>query len=464
MAAPIPQRQTIVAIATAIAPQQGSVGIVRLSGAAAVAIARRLFRAAGNQAWESHRILYGHIYAPQTGHLVDEALLLLMCAPRSYTREDVVEFHCHGGIMAVQQVLQLCLEAGANLAQPGEFTLRAFLNGRLDLTQAESIADLVGAQSPQAAQTALVGIQGKLAQAIRQLRAACLDILAEVEARIDFEDDLPPLDETAIRRQLAQVLTDVDNILSTAERGELLRSGLKVAIVGCPNVGKSSLLNAWSRSDRAIVTDLPGTTRDVVESHLIVGGIPVKILDTAGIREATDQVEQIGIERSHAIAQSADLVLLTIDASAGWTAGDQALFDQFKHRPIILVVNKIDLLESPAQKAALQPPAAQISIVYTAAAHQQGIDSLEHAILSAIHAGDLAAADLDLAINQRQAAALTRAQVALQQVQVTLQEGLPLDFWTIDLRSALQALGEITGEEVTESMLDQIFSRFCIGK
>ncbi|MCG8364676.1 MAG: tRNA uridine-5-carboxymethylaminomethyl(34) synthesis GTPase MnmE [Pseudanabaenales cyanobacterium] len=464
MANPIPQRETIVAIATAIAPQQGSVGIVRMSGAAAVAIARRLFRAPGDQSWQSHRILYGHIYAPQTDQWVDEALLLLMYSPRSYTREDVVEFHCHGGIMAVQQVLQLCLEAGAHLAQPGEFTLRAFLNGRLDLTQAESIADLVGAQSPQAAQTALVGIQGKLAQAIRQLRAACLDILAEVEARIDFEEDLPPLDEAAIQQQLAQVLADVANILSTADRGELLRSGLKVAIVGCPNVGKSSLLNAWSRSDRAIVTALPGTTRDVVESQLIVGGIPIKILDTAGIREATDQVEQIGIERSHAIAQSADLVLLTIDASVGWTQGDQVIFDQFKDRPLILVVNKIDLIESPEQKAAIQPPAADMPIVYTAVAHNQGIESLEQAILSAIHSGDLSAANLDLAINQRQAAALTRAQVALQQVKTTIQEGLPLDFWTIDLRSAIQALGEITGEEITESMLDQIFSRFCIGK
>ena len=464
MTVPIPQRETIAAISTAIAPQQGSVGIVRMSGADAIAIARRLFRAPGSQVWESHRILYGHVYVPETGQVVDEALLLLMCSPRSYTREDVVEFHCHGGIMAVQQVLQLCLEAGAKLAQPGEFTLRAFLNGRLDLTQAEGVADLVGAQSPQAAQTALVGVQGKLAQAIRQLRAACLDILAEVEARIDFEEDLPPLDEAEIQRQLNTVLADVTEMLATADRGELLRSGLKVAIVGCPNVGKSSLLNAWSRSDRAIVTDLPGTTRDVVESHLIVGGIPVKVLDTAGIREAADQVEQIGIERSQAIAQSADLVLLTLDASVGWTSEEQTLFEQFKHRPLLLVVNKIDLLQSPEQKAAIPLPAADLPVVYTAAALNQGIDALEQAILSAVHAGDLSAADLDLAINQRQAAALTQAKGALQQVQATIQDGLPLDFWTIDLRSAIQALGEITGEAVTESMLDQIFSRFCIGK
>lgn len=453
-------RDTIVAIATAIVPQQGSVGIVRLSGAEAVAVARRLFQAPGRQVWESHRILYGYVRHPQTQALIDEALLMLMLAPRSYTREDVVEFHCHGGIMAVQQVLQLCLEQGARLAQPGEFTLRAFLNGRLDLTQAESVADLVGAESPQAAQTALAGLQGKLAHPIRHLRSTCIDILAEVEARIDFEDDLPPLNQDEIKAQLEQTLVEVEQILATADRGELLRAGLKVAIVGRPNVGKSSLLNAWSRSDRAIVTDLPGTTRDVVESHLVVGGIPVQVLDTAGIREALDRVEQIGVERSRNAAQSADLVLLTIDAQVGWTDADQLIYEQVKHRPLILVVNKMDLLN--AEMLFSLPDIAPI--VKTAAAQNQGIDALEEAILNCVQSETLQAANLDLAINQRQAAALTHAKVSLQQVQDTIANGLPLDFWTIDLRSAVQALGEITGEEVTESVLDQIFSRFCIGK
>ncbi|MEO1070435.1 MAG: tRNA uridine-5-carboxymethylaminomethyl(34) synthesis GTPase MnmE, partial [Cyanobacteria bacterium J06638_6] len=225
--API-QGETIVAIATAIAPQQGSVGIVRLSGANAVAIARSLFHVPGQQPWESHRILYGQVHDPGTQQLVDEALLLLMLAPRSYTREDVVEFHCHGGLMAVQQVQQLCLAQGARLAEPGEFTLRAFLNGRLDLTQAEGVADLVAAQSTLAAKTALAGVQGKLTAPIRQLRSTCLDVLAEVEARIDFEDDLPPLDETLVGGQVATVLTEVERILATAESGELLRTGLKV--------------------------------------------------------------------------------------------------------------------------------------------------------------------------------------------------------------------------------------------
>ncbi|MHC5767220.1 MAG: tRNA uridine-5-carboxymethylaminomethyl(34) synthesis GTPase MnmE [Nostoc sp.] len=463
---------TIAAIATAVVPQQGSVGIVRVSGSQAMAIAQSLFHAPGRQVWESHRILYGYIRHPQTQQIVDEALLLIMKAPRSYTREDVVEFHCHGGIMAVQQVLQLCLENGARLAQPGEFTLRAFLNGRLDLTQAEGIADLVGAKSPQAAQSALAGLQGKLAHPIRQLRANCLDILAEIEARIDFEEDLPPLDDKAIISAIDKIAAEITRLLETKDQGELLRTGLKVAIVGRPNVGKSSLLNAWSRSDRAIVTDLPGTTRDVVESQLVVGGIPVQVLDTAGIRETTDQVEKIGVERSRRAANAADLVLLTIDASAGWTEGDEEIYETVQHRPLILVINKIDLLEE-SKRTTLQSQIPNRSTersrspkskIVTAAAQNQGIDALETAILEIVQSGKVQAADMDLAINQRQAAALTQAKISLEQVQATIVQQLPLDFWTIDLRGAIQALGEITGEEVTESVLERIFSRFCIGK
>ncbi|NES88320.1 MULTISPECIES: tRNA uridine-5-carboxymethylaminomethyl(34) synthesis GTPase MnmE [Okeania] len=454
---------TIAAIATAIIPQQGSVGIVRISGSEAMKIAKTLFHAPGKQVWETHRILYGYIRHPQTGQLVDEALLLIMKTPRSYTREDIVEFHCHGGIIPIQQVLQLCIEAGARLAQPGEFTLRAFLNGRLDLTQAESIADLVGSQSPVAAQVALAGLQGKLASPIRQLRANCIDILAEIEARIDFEEDLPPLDESTIAQEVNNILVNLSQILATASRGELLRSGLKVAIIGRPNVGKSSLLNAWSRSDRAIVTNLPGTTRDVVESQLVVGGIPVQVLDTAGIRETEDQVEKMGVERSRRAAESADLVLLTIDASAGWTELDEVIYQQVKHRFLILIINKVDLVKSEFMESIFYPETIK-NVVTTAVINNQGIEQLEAAIINSVNLGSLQAENLDLAINQRQAAALTRAKVALEQCLNTIKNNLPLDFWTIDLRGAIYALGEVTGEDVTESVLDKIFSRFCIGK
>ena len=454
------KQTTIAAIATAIVPQQGSIGIVRLSGAEALPIARCLFHAPGHQPWDSHRILYGYIQHPQTQQMIDEGLLLLMLAPRSYTREDVVELHCHGGMMAVQQVLNACLDAGAELAQPGEFTLRAFLNGRLDLTQAEGVADLVGARSPQAAQAALAGVQGKLANPIRQLRQRGLDALAEIEARVDFADELPPLDEPAMQTELAAINQSIQQILGTADQGELLRNGLKVAIIGRPNVGKSSLLNAWCRCDRAIVTDLPGTTRDVVESHLVVGGIPIQVLDTAGIRETEDQVERIGVTRSQQAAQAADLVLLTIDASAGWTAADQHLFQEFQDLPIILVVNKVDL--NPMDRG--QYPAAVSQVVPTVAAQNQGIAALETAILETVQTQSLQAANLEWAINQRQADALRRAEQSLGHLQVAIADQLPLDFWSIDLRGAIQALGEITGEDLTESVLDRIFSQFCIGK
>ncbi len=454
------QSETIVAIASAIVPNQGSIGIVRLSGISALQIAKKIFQSVGKQPWKSHQIIYGYIQNPQTKKIIDEGLLLLMLAPRSYTREDVIEIHCHGGIIPVQQILELCLEYGARLANAGEFTLRAFLNGRIDLTQAESIAEIVGAKSPYASQIALAGLQGKLAQPIRKIRDILLNILAEVEARIDFEDDLPPLNEEEIINNINETLTEIKTILATADKGELLRSGLKVAIVGRPNVGKSSLLNAWSQSDRAIVTDLPGTTRDVVESQLIVGGIPIQVLDTAGIRDTEDTVEKIGVERSLKAVTNADLILFTIDASEGWTKEDQEIYDRLAKYPLILVMNKQDLLTS----ININYPCEINLVVQTSASLNKGINDLENAILKLIKMDQIIAKDTDIAINKRQAAALTRSKLALIQVQETIKNKLPLDFWTIDLRSAIQALGEITGEEVTESVLDRIFSRFCIGK
>jgi len=447
---------TIAAIATAVAPEQGSIAIVRLSGKESVPIARRIFRAPGKQPWESHRILYGYIHTPD-GQILDEALLLLMLAPRSYTREDVVEFHCHGGIITVQKVLHLCIEQGARLARPGEFTLRAVLHGRLDLTQAEAIADLVGAKSAVSAANALAVLQGKLGQQIRQLRSQCLDVLAELEARIDFDEDLPPLDVELMQKQIAAVLAQVHQLLATADRGELLRRGIKVAIVGRPNVGKSSLLNAWSQTDRAIVTDLPGTTRDVIDAYLVVQGIPVEILDTAGIRATDDPVEQIGIERSRRVIEQADVILLVVDALSGWTAEDAHLYQELDHQRVIVVMNKVDLV------AAL-PPVAIKPVVYTSAVHHQGIDQLETALLALVQGGTVQQTNVSYTINQRQKTALIQAQQALENMQKTMDQQLPLDFWTIDLRTAIHALGSITGEEMTEAVLDRIFSKFCIGK
>ncbi|MCJ8281353.1 MAG: tRNA uridine-5-carboxymethylaminomethyl(34) synthesis GTPase MnmE, partial [Rivularia sp. ALOHA_DT_140] len=300
-----------------------------------------------------------------------------------------------------------------------------------------------------------------------QLRGKCLDIVAEIEARIDFEEDLPPLDCKGIVSQIENLTSKITQLIATADKGELLRSGLKVAIVGRPNVGKSSLLNAWSRSDRAIVTDLPGTTRDVVESQLVVGGIPVQVLDTAGIRDTVDRVEKIGVERSRNAAQAADLILFTIDATVGWTKDDEEIYQQVKHHPLILAINKVDLVEEEKINyitLKIRNTLNIESIILTAAAKNQGIEALETAILAQVEIGNIKASDMDLAINQRQAAALIKAKTSLEQVQLTIKQELPFDFWTIDLRGAINALGEITGEEVTESVLDRIFSKFCIGK
>ena len=346
---------TIAAVATAIAPGEGSVAIVRVSGPEAETIGQRLFVAPGHQTWESHRVLYGHVCDPASGERVDEALLLLMRAPRSFTRETVVEFHCHGGLISVQRVLELVLASGARRALPGEFSQRAFLNGRLDLTRAEAISELVTARSRRAAQLAMAGLDGGLQAQIAGLRERLLDLLAELEARVDFEDDLPPLDGDAVAAELGAVQAELEQLVADGERGQLLRDGLRVAIVGRPNVGKSSLLNRLSCSERAIVTDLPGTTRDLVESELVLQGVPLTLLDTAGIRSTSDRVEQIGIERSRSALQAADAVLLLFDLSVGWCADDAALRDLVPEGvPLLVVGNKADQLAagtSPAMRS-----------------------------------------------------------------------------------------------------------------
>ena len=428
--------------------------IVRVSGPEAEAIGRRLFQAPGNQAWDSHRVLYGHVIDPASGERVDEALLLLMRAPRSFTRETVVELHCHGGLICVQRVLELVLAAGARQALPGEFSQRAFLNGRLDLTRAEAISELITARSRRAAQLAMAGLDGGLEQRIAALRERLLDQLAELEARVDFEDDLPPLDAEAVAVELQAVRTALQQLLAEAEQGQLLREGLRVAIVGRPNVGKSSLLNRLSRSERAIVTDLPGTTRDLVESELVLQGVPLTLLDTAGIRATDDRVEQIGIERSRAALQAADAVLLLFDLSAGWTADDAALAAQVPAgAPLLRVGNKADQLTAP------EPPEADVCISALSGAGQE---QLVGALLAACgRSGD---EGLQVALNRRQRDLAARAVLSLEASLGAAAQQLPWDFWTIDLRAAVRLLGEITGQEVSEAVLDRVFARFCIGK
>ena len=451
---------TIAAIATAVAAGAGSVAIVRLSGPQAEAIGRRLFVAPGAQAWESHRVLYGHVVDPADGQRVDEALLLPMRAPRSFTREDVVEFHCHGGLVAVRRVLELVLAAGARLAGPGEFSQRAFLNGRLDLTRAEAIAEMIAARSQRAAELAMAGLDGGLQHRIGGLRERLLDQLAELEARVDFEEDLPPLDGTLVRAELEAVRDELERLVAESRQGELLREGLRVAIVGRPNVGKSSLLNLLSRRERAIVTDLPGTTRDLLESDLVLDGVPLTLLDTAGIRATDDRVERLGIERSRQALAGADAVLLLFDRVAGWSAADEELRELVPEGvPLLLVGNKSDALPPGAASTGVPPDGPLVTISALTGA---GRDDLVAALLGLCGAGDVQG--LQVALNGRQRQLAAAAATSLERSLETAALGLPWDFWTIDLRGAIAGLGAITGEEVSEAVLERIFSRFCIGK
>jgi tRNA modification GTPase len=381
-----------------------------------------------------------------------------MPAPRSFTGEDVIEVHCHGGLVP-RRVLQAALGAGARMAEPGEFSLRAFLNGRLDLAQAEAILDLVRARSDRAHRLALDGLEGRLSRSVRALRAILLEPQSYLEASIDFsEEDLPPQD---VGPGLEAALAGVRELLAGADHGIVYRQGIRTAIVGRPNVGKSSLLNALLRAERAIVTDLPGTTRDTVEETASIEGIPFVLVDTAGLREAQDPVEQIGVSRSHAARETADLVLLVLDASAPLAEEDWGLPSTITGRPLVVALNKSDL---PAALTAddLNAFPAACELVRVSALRGDGLPDLEGALARAA-LGGLAVADPWVS-NPRHKAALQRAEAALQAALEARCGGLPTDVQAGEVAAAVAALGEITGENATEDLLDAIFSRFCIGK
>ncbi len=438
-----------------MSPGQGGIAVIRVSGPAALETAQVLVRCPGNPSWDTHRIFYGHVVDASGEGRLDEVLVLLMRAPRSFTGEDVVEIHCHGGVIAVQQVLERVLaQSGVRRALPGEFSQRAVLNGRLDLTRAEAVSAMVSARSRRAAELAMSGMDGGIQVRINGLRERLLDQLTELEARVDFEEDLPLLDGEAVLRELAAVREELLALIADGERVQVLSQGLRLALVGRPNVGKSSLLNRLSRRERAIVTDLPGTTRDLLESEIVLEGVPVTLLDTAGIRSTKDAVELLGIARSEEAMASADLVLLIVDGHVGWTDADAELLERIpEHVPHLIVANKADL------------PAVACPVpvdVHLSALDGRGEDQLVQAVLHRCGASE--AAGVLLALNQRQRDLAATAACALARSHEAAAETLPWDFWTIDLREAIRALGEITGEELTDAVLDRVFSRFCIGK
>jgi len=449
---------TITAIST---PSGGGIGIVRVSGKEAFSIVSRIWQ--GKGCWADHRVYYGKI--TNGAQIVDEVLLVTMRAPKTYTTEDIVEINCHGGARAMQTVLRLLLANGARLAEPGEFTRRAFLNGRIDLSQAEAVLDIIEAKTALSQKAALAQLDGRLAKQTKQLTDKLMQALSHIEAAIDY----PEYDETAItmaqvRKDALAALTVAETLLQTAETGRVIREGLETVIVGSPNVGKSSLLNALLNEDRAIVTDIPGTTRDTLSETLDIGGIPLILTDTAGIRQTADEIERIGVERSLQKAAAATLILYVLDGSEPVQNEDLRAIQAYAYtgRVMLVLVNKEDKGRQ-ADFASLAAVAGAGNVLPISAKQNSGLPAIADWIQTRF-CGGMDTEGGALLTNIRHIDALTRAKRAMENAIATIDSGLPEDFVSIDLRAAYDCAGEITGETADGELLDSIFAQFCLGK
>lgn len=450
---------TIAAISTPLG--EGAIGIVRLSGTKALDIAKSIFKGKDLTTVASHTLNYGHIIRPSTGEVIDEVMVSVMLAPKTFTREDVIEINTHGGIAVTNDILQLLIKQGARMAEPGEFTKRAFLNGRIDLTQAEAVMDLIRAKTDKAMSIAIKQLDGSLSQLITNTRQEILNTLAQVEVNIDYPeyDDVEEMTTALLRDKTQEFQALLEQLLRTAKRGKILREGLSTAIIGRPNVGKSSLLNTLLREDKAIVTDIAGTTRDVIEEYVNIKGIPLKLVDTAGIRETDNLVEQIGVERSKKALQEADLVLLVLNASEKLTEQDKALLALSQNSNRIILLNKTDL-KQVIEKDQLPEEAIPISVL-----QNQNIDLIEDQInqLFFDHTG-LIEQDATYLSNARHISLIEQAVQSLEAVNEGLALGMPVDLLQIDLTRAWEILGEITGDAAPDELITQLFSQFCLGK
>jgi tRNA modification GTPase len=455
---------TIAAISTPIG--EGGIAIIRVSGPDAVDQVGLIF-ASKQKLSEvpTHTVHYGSIRDPLSEEKLEEVLVTVMRAPRSFTMEDVVEINCHGGIISVKKVLQLLLRTGiVRLAEPGEFTKRAFINGRLDLSQAEAVIDLIRSKSDRAFSIALKQVEGTLSKKIKVLRHRLVELIAHIEVNIDYpEHDVEELTNFFIKNKCKEALTEIDLLLKTAEQGKILREGLTTVIIGRPNVGKSSLLNALAQENRAIVTEIPGTTRDVIEEYVTVGGIPLRLLDTAGIRETSDLVEKLGVERSRNALAEADLLLFVLNFNEPLHEDEKLLLDQMKDKEVIIIVNKTDLSER-LQLHQIHEYVADGHIVYMSMKEQQGLEQLEKAIVTIFLGGKLESGDLTYVSNVRHIQLLHQARSSLEEALEGENMFTPIDMLQIDIRNAWEQLGEIIGDAVGESLVDQIFSQFCLGK
>lgn len=457
---------TIAAISTPMG--EGAIAIVRLSGDEAVKIADHIFRGAGGnklQDVQSHTIHYGLIVDPKTDETAEEVMVSVMKAPRTFTREDVVEINCHGGLVSVNRVLQLALNNGARLAEPGEFTKRAFLNGRIDLSQAEAVMDLIRAKTDRAMTVALNQMEGRLSKLIGVLRQEILETVAHVEVNIDYPeyDDVEEMTHNILVEKATYIRAELQKLLQTSQQGKILREGLSTVIIGRPNVGKSSLLNSLVHENKAIVTDVPGTTRDVIEEYVNVRGVPLRLVDTAGIRETEDIVERIGVERSRKVLKEADLILLVLNSADEFTKEDEQLFAAVEGMDVIVIVNKTDLPQKIDMEQVRQA-AKNHQIVTTSLLEEKGIDDLEQAIAAMFFEGQIEAGDMTYVSNTRHIALLNQALQAIEDVLSGIEAGTPIDIVQIDLTRTWELLGEIIGDTVQESLIDQLFSQFCLGK
>lgn len=447
---------TIAAISTPLG--EGAIAIVRLSGSDAVSIAKKVFQGKDLDKVASHTINYGHIF--DEDRLVDEVMLSVMKAPKTFTREDLVEINTHGGIAVTQEILQLLLRSGARLAEPGEFTKRAFLNGRIDLAQAESVMDLIRAKTDQAANIAVKQLDGSLSNLINNIRQEILESLAQVEVNIDYPeyDDVETMTSQMLLEKTAHFEQLLETLLATAKRGKILREGLRTAIIGRPNVGKSSLLNQLLREEKAIVTDIAGTTRDVITEFANIGGVPLELIDTAGIRETEDIVEKIGVERSQKALEEADLVLLVLDASSPLTPKDLELLELSSSTNRIVLLNKTDLPEK------IELEKLPKDFIKISALKNENLDAVEKQIRALFFSGEIEAKDATTLSNARHIGLVEQALDALKEANRGLAMGLPVDLIQVDVTRCWQLLGEITGEAAPDELITQLFSQFCLGK
>jgi tRNA modification GTPase len=457
-------QDNIAAISTP--PGEGGIAIVRLSGDKVIEITERLFKPYRPEVQLTQRPTYtmtlGWII-DQAGQPVDEVIVNIMRHPRSYTGEDVVEINCHGGSLPARRILERILQEGVRLAEPGEFTRRAFLNGRLDASQAEAVIDIIRAKTDKAMQIAMRRLQGSTGRLIAKLEDELIQINALVEASMDFPDEVGDPDYDELKERLEKVVDQLDHMLEAARRADVYRDGITVAIVGKPNVGKSSLLNALLRKEKAIVTDIPGTTRDIIEDWLNIRGIPVRILDTAGIRATEDVVEKIGVKRSQEIIKQADLIIFLLDVTSGITAEDQFIYENIDRSKLIVLVNKEDLEDKRVSEEDLLKMFGDIPVIRGSVKEEVGLEELESLIEELVLAGGLSSDDLEMAVNLRQKQSLTAARQHIQDV-LSFLSTATLDCLGVDLRGALESLGEITGKNLNEEVLDRIFHDFCIGK